>query len=123
MQPHTANKSKFYRKNEPVQIKLDSKDKEQFWSEQSIELQQSEWVVYNFESLNRKKHQLTIRASAVIAPASLTIWINNKKTVVNVIGKELLEQATGNYKLNKGENKIKIQVKSGTLKLDWFRFN
>ncbi|MBP6215086.1 MAG: cellulase family glycosylhydrolase [Chitinophagaceae bacterium] len=119
----TANKSKFYRKNEPVQIKLDSKDKEQFWSEQSIELQQSEWVVYNFESLNRKKHQLTIRASAVVAPASLTIWINNKKTVVNVIGKELLEQATGNYKLNKGENKIKIQVKSGTLKLDWFRFN
>ncbi|MBK8143231.1 MAG: cellulase family glycosylhydrolase [Chitinophagaceae bacterium] len=119
----TANKSKFYRKNEPVQIKLDSKDKEQFWSEQSIELQQSEWVVYNFESLNRKKHQLTIRASAVIAPASLTIWINNKKTVVNVIGKELLEQAIGNYKLNKGDNKIKIQVKSGTLKLDWFRFN
>ena len=119
----TANKSKFYRKNEPVQIKLDSKDKEQFWSEQSIELQQSEWVVYNFESLYRKKHQLTIRASAVVAPASLTIWINNKKTVVNVIGKELLEQATGNYKLNKGENKIKIQVKSGTLKLDWFRFN
>ncbi len=119
----TANKSKFYRKNEPVQIKLDSKDKEQFWSEQSIELQQSEWIVYNFESLNRRKHQLTIRASAVVAPASLTIWINNKKTVVNVIGKELLEQATGNYKLNKGENKIKIQVKSGTLKLDWFRFN
>ncbi len=119
----TANKSKFYRKNEPVQIKLDSKDKEQFWSEQSIELQQSEWVVYNFESLYRKKHQLTIRASAVIAPASLTIWINNKKTVVNVIGKDLLEQAIGNYKLNKGDNKIKIQVKSGTLKLDWFRFN
>lgn len=119
----TANKSKFYRKNEPVQIKLDSKDKEQFWSEQSIELQQSEWVVYNFESLYRKKHQLTIRASAVVAPASLTIWINNKKTVVNVIGKDLLEQAIGNYKLNKGDNKIKIQVKSGTLKLDWFRFN
>ncbi|HQZ73880.1 MAG TPA: cellulase family glycosylhydrolase [Chitinophagaceae bacterium] len=119
----TANKSKFYRKNEPVQIKLDSKDKEQFWSEQSIELQQSEWVVYNFESLYRKKHQLTIRASAVIAPASLTIWINNKKTVVNVIGKDLLEQAIGNYKLNKGDNKIKIQVKSGALKLDWFRFN
>ncbi|HQV59519.1 MAG TPA: cellulase family glycosylhydrolase [Chitinophagaceae bacterium] len=119
----TANKSKFYRKNEPVQIKLDSKDKEQFCSEQSIELQQSEWVVYNFESLYRKKHQLTIRASAVIAPASLTIWINNKKTVVNVIGKDLLEQAIGNYKLNKGDNKIKIQVKSGALKLDWFRFN
>lgn len=119
----TANKSKFYRKNEPVQIKLDSKDKEQFWSEQSIELQRSEWVVYNFESLNRKKHQLTIRASTVVAPASLTIWINNKKTVVNVIGKELLEQATGNFKLKKGENKMKIQVKSGTLKLDWFRFN
>lgn len=118
----TANKSKFYRKNEPVQIKLDSKEKDQFWSEQSIELRQSEWVVYNFESLNRKKYQLKIRASAV-APASLTIWINNKKTVVNVIGKELLEQSIGNYKLNKGDNRIKIQVKSGMLKLDWFRFN
>ncbi|MGB3007113.1 MAG: cellulase family glycosylhydrolase [Chitinophagaceae bacterium] len=119
----TANKSKFYRKNEPVQIKLDSKEKEQFWSEQSIELQQSEWVVYNFESLDKKKHQLSIKASAVVAPTSLTIWINKKKVLVNVISKDFLEQTIGNYKLNKGKNKVKILVKSGTLKLDWFRFD
>ncbi|MEQ1799090.1 MAG: cellulase family glycosylhydrolase [Lacibacter sp.] len=57
----TVNKSKFYRKSEPVKINLDSKVQDQFWSEQSIELQQSEWVVYNFESLTEKKYKITLR--------------------------------------------------------------
>ncbi|MDD5151217.1 MAG: cellulase family glycosylhydrolase [Flavobacterium sp.] len=119
----TLNKSKFYRTNEPVQIKLDSTDKDQFWSEQSIELQKSEWVVYNFKCLDNKKHLLTIRASVNDLPAYLEIWINNKKVNLTVTNKDFSELTIGVFKLKKGENKIKIQVKSNGLKLDWFKFN
>lgn len=119
----TVNKSKYYRKNEPVKINLDSKVKDQFWSDQSIELQQSEWVVYDFESLDNSKHQLTISASVADLPAGLTISINNRKVDFTVISKDLREVSIGNYYLKKGANKVKVQVRSNILKLDWLRFN
>jgi len=119
----TVNKSAFYRKNEPVKIQLDSKDKDQLWSEQSIELQQSEWVVYKFESLHNKKYQLMIRASAATGPAQLILLINNKKTAFTVSKKDLGELTVGDFYLNKGDNKIRILVKSNNLKLDWIKFN
>ena len=119
----TLNKSKFYRKEEPVQIQLDSKDKDQLWSDQSVELRKSEWVVYNFNSLDNRKHQLTIRASSYAVPASLLIEINNKKVAFNVGTKDLSELTVGNFYLKKGDNKIKILVQSNTLKLDWIKFN
>lgn len=118
----TLNKSEFYRKSEPVKIKLDSKVKDQFWSDQSVELQKSEWLVYNFKSLDNEKHQLTMSASANALPAALEIWINNKKVNFTVSNKELSEVEIGNFKLKKGDNKIKILVKSNSLKLDWFKF-
>jgi len=119
----TLNKSEFYRKNEPVQIKLDSEDKDQFWSDQSVELQKTEWLVYNFKSLDNKKHQLTMSASANDLPTALEIWINNKKVLFTISNKDLSEVTIGSFKLKKGENKIKILVKSNSLKLDWLKFN
>ncbi|MNF57818.1 hypothetical protein D3C84_393590 [compost metagenome] len=119
----TLNKSKFYRKNEPVQIQLDSEDKDQFWSDQSVVLQKSEWLVYDFNCLDNKKHQLTMSASANDFPTELEIWINNKKVNFTVSNKDFSEVTIGNFKLIKGENKIKILVKSNSLKLDWFKFN
>lgn len=119
----TTSKSAFYRKNEPVKILLDSKDKDQFWSEQSIELQKSEWVVYHFECLHKRKHPLKIRASTSALPAELIIWINNKKTTHKVNTNLLTEASLGNFKLNKGNNIIKILVKSFNVKLDWIQFD
>ncbi|MBL0272968.1 MAG: cellulase family glycosylhydrolase [Chitinophagaceae bacterium] len=119
----TLNKSTYYRKKEPVKIDLDSKDKNQLWSEQSIELKQSEWVVYNFESLESRKYQLTIRCSATVVPAQLIILINTKKVNFNISNKDLSELTVGNFYLKKGENKIKILVKSNLLRMDWIKFN
>jgi len=119
----TATKSAYYRKNEPVQIKLDSKDKDQFWSEQSVELRQAEWVVYDFESLDNRKYQLTFRASAAVEPVSLEIRINNKKAGFTVSNKDLREVTIGNYSLKKGTNKVKILVRANSLKLDWIKFD
>jgi hypothetical protein len=117
------NKSEFYRKSEPVKIKLDSKVKDEFLSDQSVELQKSEWLVYNFNCLDSKKHQLTINASTNDLPCDLEIWINNKKVNFKVSNKDLSEVEVGTFKLIKGKNTIKILVKSNNLKLDWFKFN
>lgn len=117
----TISKSKFYRINEPVKINLDGKVADQFWSEQSIELQQSEWVVYSFESFTAKKYILTLRASAAGGPVQLTVIINNKKVVVDITNTEFNEVSIGNYKLKKGRNTIKILAKSNAVKVDWIK--
>lgn len=119
----TVSKSKFYRKNESVKINLDSKVQDQFWSEQSIELQQSEWVVYSFESLTAQKYKLTLRVSAAAGPAQLTIIINSKKINVDITNTEFNEVSIGDYKLKKGRNTVKILAKSKAVKVDWIKCN
>lgn len=118
----TVSKSKYYRKNEPVQIVLDSKVQDQFWSDQSVVLNQSEWVAYNFECIENRKYRLTLSASAVAMPAELKIFINNKKVNFKIIHNDLNEVVIGDYYLKKGNHRIKIVVKSNKLKLDWFMF-
>lgn len=118
----TLSKSMHYRKNEPVKINLDSEVKDQFWSEQSIELQKSEWVMYTFQSLENRKYTMTIRASAKSEPSEILILINDKEVKFKITNKELIELPVGNFSLKKGDNQVKIKVKSNILKLDWFRF-
>ncbi len=119
----TINKSKFYRTSEPVKINLDSKEKDQFWSEQSIELQQSEWVVYTFESLTAAKYNLSLRAAAVADACRLTVIINNKKISLEVGNTEFKEIVAGVHQLRKGKNTIKILVNAGAAKVDWIKCN
>lgn len=118
----TAKKSAHYRRNEPVHIVVDSKDKEQFWSEQSVELQQSEWVVYNFESRERRQFNFVLRAAAANA-AKLEIFINTEKLKVDIANTAFGEMAIGAFKLKKGRNTIKVVVRSGAVKLDWIKVN
>lgn len=119
----TLTKSNYYRKNEPVQIVLDSEDEKQYWSEQSIKLKKSEWVAYTFQSLDNEKHKLTIRISSVVEPAKIQILINDKKVSLGVTNKGFNEIIAGEYDLKNGENRVKIFIKSGVVKLDWLRFN
>ncbi len=118
----TLNKSKFYRTKEPVQIELDSKIKDQFWSDQSVGLQKSEWLAYSFNCQDSNIHQLSIRASANSKPVKLLLWINNKKVVFTVKNSELNEAKIGEFYLKNGNNHIRIKVKSNSLKLDWIKF-
>jgi hypothetical protein len=117
----TITKSKFYRTSEPVKINLDSKEKDLLWSEQSIALQSSEWVVYNFNNLDNVKHHLSIRASAGLS-AKLIIEINAKKANAVITSNEFSETSVGDYQLKKGMNTVKVFVLSGTVNLDWIRF-
>lgn len=115
----TATKSAWYRKNEPVQVQLDNKNETQLSSEQSIELNAAEWVRYNFESLDTKKYQLLIRASAD-QPAKIEVLINRKKISVPITATAFNEIEAGVYKLKKGANRVQIKVVLGKVKLDWF---
>lgn len=119
----TLTKSKFYRTSEPVQIQVDNENKEKFWSDQSVILQKSEWLVYNFRCTDSKSHQLTLSTSCNGLPADLIIWINDKQVTLAVSNKKLTEVSVGEYPLKSGENKLKIQVQSNSLKLDWFKLN
>jgi len=115
--------SKFYRINEPVQVLADSRKKDQRVSEQSITLQGSEWVAYNCTSLENREYHLTMKASAPVTPAQLVLWINSRKVNCTVTDKEPSEMRVGNFPMEKGDNRIKILVKSNSLTLDWLRFD
>lgn len=117
----TIKKSAYYRKSEPVKINLDSKVKDQFWSDQSIELQQSEWVAYNFESLDNRKYHLSFRASSAVKTAKLAVVINNKKITVEIANTDFVEVPVGEYKLKKGKNTIKLLAESSSVKVDWIK--
>jgi endoglucanase len=118
----TVTKSAHYRRSEPVQVALDSKDKEQFWSEQSVTLKPSEWLVYNFESRQSRQYNVLLRAAAAES-AKLEILINKQKLKVAVSGAAFSETGLGAYKLKAGKNSIKIIVRSGTVKLDWIKID
>ena len=63
-----------------------------------------------------------MRASAVVKPAKLIIVINNKKVNIEISSSDFSEVITGDYKINKETNSVKILVRSGTVKLDWIKF-
>jgi hypothetical protein len=115
----TSSKSAYYRKNEPVQIKLDNKHEKQLSSEQSVELKATEWVSYNFESLDAKKYELVMRAFAA-APAKIVILINGKSLPIQVTTTVFKEMQAGIYQIKKGANTLQIKVLTGKLRLDWF---
>lgn len=117
----TLAKSAYYRKREPVKINLDSKDKNQFWSDQSVELKKQEWVAYDFTSLKTRKYRLSARLTTAAAPALLSIWVNNRKTDIRVSGTDWKELPLGNFLLKQGKNRVKILVTGGLLNLDWIR--
>jgi endoglucanase len=119
----TISKSAYYRKQEPVKIELDSKDPNQFWSDQSVTMGSTEWLVYSFNSLEKKKLRLTIRAAAGQKPLVLQIEVNGQQKVVQLSDMDFSNRSAGIFTLNKGENRMKVLVRSGRLKLDWLKFD
>ena len=118
----TLKMSSQYRIKEPVQIKLKDSDAESFLSEQIIELQETEWVVYNFQNLADRNYQFTIKAAADIVPARIIIELNDRKFDFTIINKDWTEVTVGDFYLGAGENKVRILVKSNAVKLDWICF-
>ncbi len=119
----TAKRSEFYRTNEPVQVKLFKKDEDSHISEQFVELNESEWVLYQFNSLDSGKSQLTVKVSAEQVPATLIIEINDEKTEVQLDKTEWTEINVGEFNLKQGKNQLKLFAKSKKIMNDWMSFN
>jgi endoglucanase len=119
----TVARSAFYRKQEPVQIIVDSKDPKQFWSDQSVSLAQTEWLEYSFSSQAKKNYQLIIKAAAEQEPLVLQIEINGQKKEVTAKDTAFTEIKCGVFLLKKDMNRMKVRVKTGRMRLDWFRFD
>ncbi len=117
----TTARAAFYRKTEPVKIGLDSKDEKQFWSEQSVELKQSEWLNYTFGSEQGNKRKLTIRAAVVNGPVVLELRMNKSKKKVKLSDTGFTEIDLGTVPVKLLGNSIRVLVKSGTVKLDWLK--
>lgn len=118
----TLNKSKYYRKNEFVQVVLDSEKEDVFWSEQSVVLKKDEWINYTFNSRDNEIYKFFIRSASLKNDSNIEIRLNGKKLKTKLISSKLTEINIGNYKLKSGVNTLQIKVKSGELKLDYFRF-
>jgi aryl-phospho-beta-D-glucosidase BglC (GH1 family) len=118
----TLNKSKYYRKNEYVQIVLDGKE-DVFWSEQSVLLKKDEWVKYTFDNREDRTFSFIIKTASIDEDSKIEININGKKLKKNLKNKDLADISLGNHKLKLGENTLKIKVKTGELKLDYMKFD
>lgn len=118
----TINKSKYYRKNEFVKIVLDSEKEDVFWSEQSVVLNKDEWVKYTFNNMENKSYKFIIRSASLNDKSNVEITLNGKKIKKNLNISKLTEINLGNYKLKTGVNTLRIKIKSGELKFDYFRF-
>lgn len=119
----TSKRSAYYRKDEPVQINLDSKDKSQFWSDQSIELKKSEWVVYDFDTRKNDKYHFSFNIAGADGPATVRVIVNNVQWDMKIGGEGWQQISAGDHALKIGKNKMKIVVISGVLKLDWIKLD
>ncbi|MFN8255309.1 MAG: cellulase family glycosylhydrolase [Bacteroidales bacterium] len=118
----TATKSQFYRLLEPVKIKLIGDGQKGELNEQYIELNESEWTVYQFNSLEPKKCQLSIKVAAEIVPTRISLQLNGNNSEFEVINKDWTEVTVSEVSLNAGENELKIKVTSNQIKIDWISF-
>jgi endoglucanase len=117
-----SQKSKFFRTSEPVPVEMPAAEGNRFRSEQSIRLQADEWTAYTIFSLSAKDYKVTVRVKAATAPAEFQFSIGQQKKTIPVSGTEWAEVDLGSAKLAEGANRFEIKVNSGTIQIDWIRF-
>jgi len=115
----TTFRSENYRTWESVPIILVSFDKDKLTSEQAIKLEEGEWTDYLFESLENVSYQFTLKLKPLNPNTELELQLNGESMTVVADGPEWLEKQLGSQFFLKGKNKIKLFVKSGSVKVDW----
>lgn len=115
----TLTKSLSYRKKEPVKIKVVHSDRRELASSQVIELNAGEWTVYKFKSPEKKKYNVSIQVKTTGQPSEMKLIINGKPVNLKVDQTDLNELKLTPQLFKKGENEMKVEVKSGSVDLDW----
>jgi endoglucanase len=119
----TLTKSSEYRKNEPVKIKVINNDPKVLASSQMIELKAGEWTAYKIKSLKKEKYNVSLQIKSIEKTAEILLLINGKTTKIKVDQTDWTEKKIESQVFHQGDNDIKIEVKSGSINLDWININ
>jgi hypothetical protein len=115
----TLSLSSNYRKKEPVKVLIINNDKKSLISEQSIILNETEWTCYNIKSLDKVKYLITMKVKANDGPAELVFALNDNSYTVKVKNTEWTEIPVRKLTFKKGDNRILVFVKKGSINFDW----
>ena len=115
----TVSRSAKYRTKEPVNIQLLDNDKKPKVNGQFIVLNTGEWTAYKFKATDKMKCKVSLQIRAIQQPAKVFLWINGKPVELNVSDTNWAEMKQDYQTFRKGENDLKVEVKSGSVNLDW----
>jgi hypothetical protein len=113
----TVNISETYRTKEFVKIKVAGQDFRKSTS-QYIVLNSGEWTAYKVNSPVQQKCVISLQVKAD-HPAEIAFSVNHKSFNLNVNSTEWSEIKLDPQSFQKGENDLKVEVKSGDINLDW----
>ena len=109
-----------YRKKEPVQIELIYREDEGQSARrvqgQAIKLTESEWAAYKVNAEKQALYNVVLRVSG---SGTLCFSINGEKSNTKVSASEWTEIKLSSVNFKTGENELKTEAISGTIKVDW----
>ncbi len=118
-----SQKSKYYRRSEPVPVELIRSARNRWSSQQAIRLGSGEWTAYTVGSRQSRQFQASVRAEAATLPAAFDLSVNGHAQEIRMDqAKEWRELNLQPVTLSTGANQVKLRVTSGTVSFDWMRF-
>ncbi len=114
-------RSAFYRQSEPVSISSRGGNRRQ--SDQYITLRATEWAAYTINSRAPKDYEVSVRAKAATTPAEIQLSVGDQVRTVALSQNDWSEVKIGTFALAQGQNRLKLQVKTGAADMDWLEVN
>ncbi len=113
-----GNKSKFYRKSEPVPIEPIGGDSNSRRGEQAIHLNSGEWTAYSIHSRETRTYSANARVKAS-EPGAIRISLAGEDQTINVSATDWQNVEFKPIKLVLGKNRLQFAVESGSIDFDW----
>jgi endoglucanase len=116
-----TQRSKFYRRSDPVTITDEGTNRWQ--SGQYITLGSDEWTRYTISSDAPRHYQVIAKAKTSSGPTVIEIKVGDEVRTVTLTNEGWNEINAGTVALSPGTNQLKWTVKSGVADLDWIELN
>jgi endoglucanase len=113
----TTRRSKYYRTGEPVPVNVSESRRPR--SSQFITLAATEWTSYAIDSTAQQDCDIIVRVRSSSAPAQAELSVGEKTVSVKIAENDWKEIKVSAIQFNRGANRLKWEVKQGTVDLDW----
>ena len=124
-----SQKSKFYRKTEPVLIEplepvttTPTTGRAGRDSAQAVKLSAGEWTAYTINSSSAREYHVTIKAKPQNGPAQLTVSVGEQTQPIKVDQQGWATIPLAPVMLAAGENRLQLSVREGVVLVDSFSF-